>query len=75
MKRHSRELNSFEELVKKTKDVEAMLVFQPRLYIRKTDQHYLRDNQPEPEKIKGQYNLKDPKIKESKAKPRLSASQ
>lgn len=58
MEQYSRELDSFEELVEKPKDVKTKVTFQPRFYIKKIDQHYLLRNWPELEKAKGQYSLK-----------------
>ncbi len=76
MEQRGRELDSFEELVKKAKDAEAKAALRPRAYAQDTDQYYLRSNRPEPEKAKtGPW--KDPKVKESKprtqeAKPAAS---
>lgn len=75
MKQRDRKLNSFKELVKKAKDVKAKMVLQPCLYIKKTNHYYLKGNWAKFEKVKSQYNLKNPKIKESKVKPQLSTPQ
>ena len=45
MEQGGRELNSFEELVKKTVNVEAKAALRPRSYACKTDQHFLRGSQ------------------------------
>ena len=46
MEQRGRELNSFEELVKKTVNAKAKAALWPRSYACKTDQHCLRGSQP-----------------------------
>lgn len=41
IEKHSRELDSFEELVEKTKDAKAKAALRPRLYVKETNQHCL----------------------------------
>lgn len=66
MEQRSLELDSFEELVKKTKDVEAKTALQTCSYIRVIDQHYLQGNRYEREKAKiGLW--KDPRIENPKS--------
>ena len=44
MEQRGRELDSFEELVKKAVDAKAKAALRPRSYACKTDQHYLQNS-------------------------------
>ena len=67
------ELDSFEELVKKTVNAEAKASLRPRSYARKTDQHCFQDSWPSAVKASTQGQLmKDPKIKKTKFRPQES---
>ena len=65
MEQRRRELDSFEELIKKAVDAEAKAALRPRFYARKTDQHCLSDSQTSAAKASTQGQpMKDPRVKE-----------
>ena len=73
MEQRGQELNTFEELVKKTVDAEAKATFQPHCYARKTDQYCLWSSQPSTAKTTTQNQpMKDPKVEEPKSRSQKS---
>ena len=73
MKQYGRELDNFEELVKKTINVEAKAALRPRSYARKTDQHCFWSSWPSIAKASTQsQSMKDPRFEKPKSKPQES---
>lgn len=71
----NRELDNFEELVKKTINAKAKATLWLCSYIRKTDQHCLRTNWPELEKTKDQGDpIRNLKTEEPKAQGKLASA-
>lgn len=52
-------MDSFKELVQKTKDAESSTTLWRYYYIKETNQHHFHSNWSEFEKIEGPYNAKD----------------
>ena len=70
MEQCGRELNSFEELIKKAVDAEAKAAFRPRSYACKTDQYCLRGSRLSAAKTSTQGQpMKDPRVEEPKSRP------
>ena len=73
MEQRGRELNSFEELVEKTVDVEAKAALRLRSYARKTNQYCLWGNRPSAAKASTQGQpMKDSRVEEPKSRPQKS---
>ena len=69
----SQELNSFEELVKKTVNAKAKATLRPRSYACKTNQYCFRVSQLSAAKTSTQGQLiKNPRVKEPKSRPQES---
>ena len=70
MEQRGQELNSFEELVKKTIDAKAKAALRPCSYAREIDEHYFRSSWPSAAKASTQCQpMKDPRVKKPKSRP------
>ena len=70
MEQRGRELDSFEELVKKAVDAKAKAALRPRSYARETDQHCLQSSRPFAAKTNTQCQpMKDPRVEKPKSRP------
>ena len=69
MEQRGQELNSFEEIVKKTVNAKAKATFKPRSYACNTNQHCFQGSRPSAAKISTQGQLmKNPRVEELKPK-------
>lgn len=61
------ELDGFEDVVEKTKDVKVKGALWPQFYVQGTNQQCLQGNCPKPEKAKSQIGLlKNPRVEDPK---------
>ena len=74
MEQRGQEPNSFKEVVKKAVDAEAKVVFGPRSYACKTDQHCFWGSRPSAGKTSTQGQpMKDPRVEKPKKPQELKA--